>query len=73
MHDRDPFSWESSVKVTLVGREEEFGMYLEEREGRKRKWHEGGKMMRRDDSEEKEPRKIPPKKVMGKCFDMSMR
>ncbi|KAL0859250.1 hypothetical protein ABMA27_011061, partial [Loxostege sticticalis] len=70
MHDRDPFSWESSVKVTLVGREEEFGMYLEEREGRKRKWHEGGKMMRRDDSEEKEPRKIPPKKVMAALGDM---
>jgi hypothetical protein len=65
MHDRKEDSWESSVRLTLVGREEELGMYLEEREGRKRKWHEGGKIMRREDGEEKEQRKVPPKKIMG--------
>lgn len=71
MHDsrkEDNYIWESSVRLALVGREEELGMYLEEREGRKRKWQGEGKMMRRDESEEKEQRKIPPKKVMGKCF-----
>lgn len=69
MHEgrkEDPFTWESSVRLTLVGREEEFGMYLEEREGRKRKWHQGDdKTMRREDADEKEPRKVPPKKIMG--------
>lgn len=68
MHDsrkEDNFTWESSVRLTLVGREEDLGMYLEEREGRKRKWQGEGKMMRRDESEEKEQRKMPPKKVMG--------
>lgn len=70
MHEgrkEDPFAWESSVRLTLVGREEEVGMYLEEREGRKRKWQEEGKM--REEGEEKVQRKMPPKKVMGKfCF-----
>lgn len=60
---KEDFAWETSVKL-MVGREEEFGMYLEEREGRKRKW-QGEKMMRRDGSEEKELRKVPPKKVIG--------
>lgn len=73
MHDsrkEDPFAWGSSLRLTLVGREEELGMYLEEREGRKRKWHQGdagGKSMRREESDEKEPRKVPPKKIMGEC------
>ncbi|CAB3241951.1 unnamed protein product [Arctia plantaginis] len=73
MHDsrkEDNFTWESSVKLTLVGREEDLGMYLEEREGRKRKWQGEGKMMRRDESEEKEQRKMPPKKVMVALSDM---
>ncbi|CAK1593428.1 unnamed protein product [Parnassius mnemosyne] len=76
MHDgrkEDPFTWESSVRLTLVGREEELGMYLEEREGRKRKWHQGeadGKTMRREESDEKEPRKMPPKKVMASLGEM---
>lgn len=68
MHEgrkEDPFPWESSVRMTFVGREEEVGMYLEERDGRKRKWQEGGKMMR-EEGEEKVQRKMPPKKVMGK-------
>lgn len=67
MHDgrKEDFAWESSVKLTLVG-SEDLGMYLEEREreGRKRKWQEG--KMRREELEEKEQRKMPPKKVMGK-------
>lgn len=64
----DPFTWESSVRLTLVGQEEELGMYLEEREGRKRKWQpvEGGKIMRREDDEKE--RKGPPKKVMGELL-----
>ncbi|XP_068621733.1 transcription factor CP2-like protein 1 isoform X1 [Battus philenor] len=75
MHDarkEDPFTWESSVRLTLVGREEELGMYLEEREGRKRKWHQGDaeKNMRREDTEEKEPRKMPPKKLMASLGEM---
>ncbi|XP_072937680.1 transcription factor CP2 [Epargyreus clarus] len=76
MHDgrkEDPFTWESSVRLTLVGSNEELGMYLEERggEGRKRKWHQdGGKMMRRDDAEEKEQRKVPPKKIMATLGEM---
>ncbi|XP_052757143.1 transcription factor CP2 isoform X2 [Galleria mellonella] len=73
MHEgrKEEFGWESSVRFAVIGREEEFGMYLEEqREGRKRKWQEGGKMMRRDDSEEKEQRKVPPKKIMAALGDM---
>lgn len=69
MHDcrkEDPFTWESSVRYTLVGSTEDLGMYLEEREGRKRKWQDG-KMMRREDSEDREQRKVPPKKIMGEC------
>ncbi|XP_075988221.1 transcription factor CP2 like gemini isoform X2 [Anticarsia gemmatalis] len=72
MHDcrkEDTFTWESSVRLALV-REEDFGMYLEEREGRKRKWQGEGKMMRRDESEDKEQRKVPPKKVMAALSDM---
>ncbi|XP_053621269.1 transcription factor CP2 isoform X2 [Plodia interpunctella] len=71
MHDtrKEDFGWESSVRLSLVGREEELGMYLEEREGRKRKWQGEGKM-RRDDSEEKEQRKVPPKKIMAALGDM---
>lgn len=61
MHDKD-LGWESSVKLALM-REEEIGMYLEEKEGRKRKW-EGKK---REGSEERE-RKMPPKKIMGEFF-----
>ncbi|XP_022817303.1 transcription factor CP2 isoform X3 [Spodoptera litura] len=71
MHDsrkEDNYIWESSVRLALVGREEELGMYLEEREGRKRKWQGEGKMMRRDESEEKEQRKIPPKKIMASAL-----
>lgn len=66
MHEcyKEDLGWESSVRLSLL-REEDVGMYLEEREGRKRKW--GGKMMR-DESEEREQRKVPPKKVMGKFF-----
>ncbi|XP_063631462.1 transcription factor CP2-like protein 1 isoform X2 [Cydia splendana] len=66
----DPYTWESSVR--LVGQGEEIGMYLEEREGRKRKWQqvEGGKMMRREEGEEKEQRKVPPKKIMAAVGDM---
>ncbi|XP_049882617.1 transcription factor CP2 isoform X2 [Pectinophora gossypiella] len=62
----DPFTWESSVRLTMMGRDEE--LYMEEREGRKRKWQEGGKMMRED--EEKVQRKVPPKKVMAALGDM---
>ncbi|XP_073964591.1 transcription factor CP2 like gemini isoform X2 [Choristoneura fumiferana] len=66
----DPFTWESSVRLTLVGQEEELGMYLEERDGRKRKWQpvEGGKIMRRE--EEEKERKGPPKKIMATAGDM---
>lgn len=46
--------WESSVRLS-VG--DDFGMFLEE--GRKRKW---------EGKEEKELRKVPPKKVMGEYF-----
>ncbi|CAF4742429.1 unnamed protein product [Pieris macdunnoughi] len=49
MHGRE--YWESSVRLS-VG--EDFGMFLEE--GRKRKW---------EGKEEKEQRKVPPKKVMA--------
>ncbi|XP_063544599.1 transcription factor CP2-like protein 1 isoform X2 [Cydia strobilella] len=66
----DPYTWESSVR--LVGQGEEIGMYLEEREGRKRKWQqvEGGKMMRREEGDDKEQRKVPPKKIMAAVGDM---
>ncbi|XP_061726732.1 transcription factor CP2-like protein 1 isoform X2 [Cydia pomonella] len=66
----DPYTWESSVRLVEQG--EEIGMYLEEREGRKRKWQqvEGGKMMRREEGEEKEQRKVPPKKIMAAVGDM---
>ncbi|XP_048002243.1 transcription factor CP2-like protein 1 isoform X2 [Leguminivora glycinivorella] len=68
--ERNWNTWESSVR--LVGQGEEIGMYLEEREGRKRKWQqvEGGKMMRREEGEEKEQRKVPPKKIMAAVGDM---
>ncbi|CAG9794440.1 unnamed protein product [Diatraea saccharalis] len=71
MHDprKEDYSWESTVRLTLVGREEELGMYLEEREGRKRKWHDG-KLMRREDVDEKEQRKVPPKKIMAALGDL---
>lgn len=64
MHEcyKEDIGWESSVRLALL-REEDVGMYLEEREGRKRKWD--GKMMRRDESEEREQRRVPPKKVLG--------
>ncbi|KAJ0170177.1 hypothetical protein K1T71_014105 [Dendrolimus kikuchii] len=67
MHDsrKDELLWESTVRLI---REEEFGMFLEEREGRKRKWP--GEKMRRDGSEDKEQRKVPPKKVMAALGDM---
>ncbi|XP_030032879.1 transcription factor CP2-like protein 1 isoform X2 [Manduca sexta] len=70
MHEgrKEDFAWESTVRL-MVGREEDFGMYLEEREGRKRKW-QGEKMMRRESSEEKEQRKMPPKKIMAALSDM---
>lgn len=68
MHEgRKELAWESSVRLTLVGGNEDLGMFLEERDGRKRKWQGEGKMMRRED-EEKEQRKVPPKKIMGKCL-----
>ncbi|XP_047541501.1 transcription factor CP2-like protein 1 isoform X1 [Vanessa atalanta] len=73
MHDsrKEDFAWESSVRLTLVGSNEDLGMFLEEREGRKRKWHQGeGKMMRREDGEEKEQRKMPPKKIMATLGEM---
>ncbi|KOB75517.1 PAP2-domain-containing protein [Operophtera brumata] len=59
---KEDLGWESTVRLALL-REEDFGMYLEERDGRKRKWD--GKMMRRDESEDREQRRVPPKKVMG--------
>ncbi|CAH2084257.1 unnamed protein product [Euphydryas editha] len=66
MHDsrKEDFAWESSVRLTLVESNEELGMFLEEREGRKRKWQGEGKMMRREEGEEREQRKVPPKKIM---------
>ncbi|CAH0688375.1 unnamed protein product [Chilo suppressalis] len=72
MHDprKEDYSWESTVRLTMVGREEEMGMYMEEREGKKRKWQEG-KMMRREDCEEKEQRKMPPKKIMAALGDIA--
>ncbi|XP_045782818.1 transcription factor CP2-like protein 1 isoform X2 [Maniola jurtina] len=73
MHDpslknREDFAWETSVRLTLVG-SEDIGMYLEEREGRKRKWQGEGKMMRREE-DEREQRKMPPKKIMATLGDM---
>ncbi|CAH2208003.1 jg2613 [Pararge aegeria aegeria] len=62
---KDDLAWESSVRLTLVGSSEDIGMYLEEREGRKRKWQGDGKMMRREEGDEREQRKVPPKKIMG--------
>lgn len=63
MHDsrKEELTWESTVRLM---REEEFGMYLEVKDGRKRKWQ--GEKMKQDGSEDKEQRKVPPKKVMGK-------
>ncbi|XP_022114260.1 transcription factor CP2 isoform X2 [Pieris rapae] len=55
MHGRE--YWESSVRLS-VG--EDFGMFLEE--GRKRKW---------EGKEEKEQRKVPPKKVMASLGEMA--
>ncbi|KAL4712249.1 hypothetical protein ACJJTC_011110, partial [Scirpophaga incertulas] len=67
MHEsRKEEAWESSLRLTLVGRDEEVGMYLEEGNGRKRKWHE----TRRDDPDEREQRKVPPKKIMASLGDM---
>lgn len=67
MHEsrKEDFAWESSVRLTSVGSNEELAMFLEEREGRKRKWQGEGKMMRREEGEEREQRKVPPKKIMG--------
>lgn len=58
------FSWETSVRMSCVGRDvEDLGLMLEG--GRKRKWQEGGKMMRREEAEEREQRRMPPKKIIG--------
>ncbi|XP_062528804.1 transcription factor CP2-like protein 1 isoform X3 [Bombyx mori] len=65
MHDvrKEEYGWESTVRL-MVGREDELGMYLEEsREGRKRKWQP--EKMRRDGSEDKDQKKVPPKKIMA--------
>ncbi|XP_039747650.1 transcription factor CP2-like protein 1 isoform X3 [Pararge aegeria] len=67
---KDDLAWESSVRLTLVGSSEDIGMYLEEREGRKRKWQGDGKMMRREEGDEREQRKVPPKKIMATLGDM---
>ncbi|KAG7312659.1 hypothetical protein JYU34_000983 [Plutella xylostella] len=63
------FSWETSVRMSCVGRDvEELGLMLEG--GRKRKWQEGGKMMRREEVEEREQRRMPPKKIIAAVGDM---
>lgn len=74
MHEsrKEDFAWESSVRLTSVGSNEELAMFLEEREGRKRKWQGEGKMMRREEGEEREQRKVPPKKIMGEFIDFSI-
>lgn len=72
MHDvrKEEYGWESTVRL-MVGREDELGMYLEEsREGRKRKWQP--EKMRRDGSEDKDQKKVPPKKIMGEFFDIAI-
>ncbi|XP_050678809.1 transcription factor CP2 isoform X3 [Leptidea sinapis] len=65
---KEEYAWESTVRLSLVGTED-FGMFLEDREGRKRKWQEG-RMLRRDEGEEREQRKVPPKKIMASLVDM---
>ncbi|XP_048481469.1 transcription factor CP2 isoform X3 [Plutella xylostella] len=63
------FSWETSVRMSCVGRDvEELGLMLEG--GRKRKWQEGGKMMRREEVDEREQRRMPPKKIIAAVGDM---
>lgn len=65
MHEgRKDLAWESSVRLTLVGSNEDLGMFLEERDARKRKWQGEGKMIRRED-DEREQRRMPPKKIMS--------
>ncbi|CAG4963469.1 unnamed protein product [Colias eurytheme] len=70
MHEggrKEELAWESSVRLSLVGTED-FGMFLEEREGRKRKWGEG--RGRREEGDEREQRKVPPKKIMASLGEM---
>ncbi|CAK1548989.1 unnamed protein product [Leptosia nina] len=60
MHEGRKDFWESSVRLS-VGTDD-FGMFLEERDGRKRKWEGKG--------EEREQRKVPPKKIMASLGEM---
>lgn len=64
---KEDIGWESTVRLALV-REDDIGMYFEERDSRKRKWD--GKIMRRDESEEREQRKVPPKRTMGELSSL---
>ncbi|GBP44773.1 hypothetical protein EVAR_86588_1 [Eumeta japonica] len=72
VRELDPFGWECSSRL-LIHEEEPVGMYPEERDGRKRKWEEiGGKMMRKEDEQEREQRKMPPKKILSKYFNLNL-
>lgn len=68
----DPYGWEEAGRLTYVGRanQEELGMYVEDRDARKRKWQSQEPTKRKldDAMDDKEQRKIPPKKVFGKSF-----
>lgn len=65
----DLYNWEST-KLTYVREEEPVGMYVEEREGRKRKWQPLEAKVKKVDANDDKERKAPPKKVFASVGDM---